>query len=510
VTRPPLPAAFLDRLRSQLGASEAASLARALAAPATQGLRVNPRHGRVQDLLERRGWRASPVPWCPEGVVLAADGRPDRHPAGRHPWHDGGAYYLQEPSAMGVVPLLDPRPGDLVLDLAAAPGGKATHIAGRLGGSGLLWAHDATPTRADALVANLERWGASEAVVSQGDPSRLRVLADRFDRVLVDAPCSGEGMFRKSDAARTRWSPDRLRACSLLQAALLDLAADLVRPGGVLVYATCTFAPEEDEAAVEALLERRHDLKLDDLDATGLRPPGSSPGFGALASGCVRWWPHRAPGEGHFAARLRRLGLPARGGGRARATEARAPLRAHAHPVGRRAGTGRRRTPNGPDARPPRADERTAWRAFADTVLGGDPLPEHELRVEGERLLAVPPAAAALPRAGRRPGLPLGRVATGRRGARFEPHHALSRVLPDRGEGAARLDLATDDPNVAAYLMGSPLSSTGIDGWALVRAEGVPLGWVKGHRGGCNNHYPRGLRRDARPDAAWRDEDDAG
>jgi NOL1/NOP2/sun family putative RNA methylase len=463
-----------------------------LAEPATQGLRVNPRHGRVQDLIERRGWVASPVPWCPEGVVLAPVGG-ERHPAGRHAWHEGGAYYLQDPAAMGVVPLLDPRPGDHVLDLAAAPGGKATHIAGRLGDRGLLWAHDATPRRADALVANLERWGATVAATSQGDAAALGPLAGRFDRVLLDAPCSGEGMFRKSDAARERWSPQRVDACALLQLDLLDLAADLLRPGGVLVYATCTFAPEEDEATIEALLRRRPDLELEDLTALALRPPMPAGAVGPVERASARWWPHRVSGDGHFAARLRRddAGI---GGALGRAAP-------------RRRGAARGRAPSAATAA-----ERGAWSAFATDVLGGDPLPGHDLVRFGDgRLVARPPALAAFDAPVRTAGVTLGRLVGERAGrSRFEPHHALSRVLPDRGDGAARLDLAADDPNVAAYLMGSPLSSSGIDGWALVRAEGVPLGWVKGHRGGCNNHYPRGLRRDLRHDAGWRDEDDPG
>jgi 16S rRNA C967 or C1407 C5-methylase (RsmB/RsmF family)/NOL1/NOP2/fmu family ribosome biogenesis protein len=480
MTRPPLPAAFLARIRHQLGQEEAASLAAALVAPSDQGLRANPRHGAALTLVRRRGWDAVALPWCPEGVVLAR-GATERHAAGRHAWHEGGAYYLQDPAAMGVVPLLDPRPGELVLDLAAAPGGKATHIAGRLGDRGLLWAHDATPARADALVANLERWGASVAVVSQGDARALAPLAGRFDRVLVDAPCSGEGMFRKSDAARARWSTHRVEACAALQAGLLDLAADLLRPGGVLVYATCTFAPEEDEAVVAALLRRRPDLNLDDLDDLGLRPsPPSRPGAGPVGVASARWWPHLGPGDGHFAARLRRdpsvhVGAAATGS---------APRRA-----GRGGGH--------PASRPATLAERATWRAFADGVLGGDPLPAHVLRLSGDRLIAFPEAALALDAPWRSAGVPLGRLATRRGGStRFEPHHALSRVLPARGASAAGVDLADGDPRVHDYLRGGALVAAGVEGWGLVRADGVPLGWAKGSRGELNNHYPRGLRRD--------------
>jgi 16S rRNA C967 or C1407 C5-methylase (RsmB/RsmF family)/NOL1/NOP2/fmu family ribosome biogenesis protein len=482
VTRPPLPEAFVQRVRHQLGLADAAALIRALSGAPALGLRANPRHGSPNSLAERLGWRAAPVPWCPEGIVLDAP-EAGRHPAGRHPWHEGGAYYLQDPSAMGVVPLLDPRPGDLVLDLAAAPGGKATHLAGRLGDRGLLWAHDTTPQRADALAANLERWGARAAVVSQGDARPLSRLAGAFDRVLVDAPCSGEGMFRKSDAARERWSPARVNACARIQSGLLDLAADLVRPGGVLVYATCTFAPEEDEAVVEALLERRPDLWLADLDAKRLRPAATDPGAAPVGEGSVRWWPHRGVGDGHFAARFGR-DAPAGDG---------APV---ARSISSRRGAARGRPPIR-QATAVSDPERSTWQAFARETLGGDPLPDHELLSADGALTAVPAAALELGGPWRRAGVALGRVVSGRRGERrFEPHHALSRVLPAHGAAAAHVDLATDDPRVFGFLRGESVDVTGIDGWGLLRAAGVPLGWVKARSGVANNHYPRGLRRD--------------
>lgn len=473
MSRPPLPAAFLARERLRQGDAAADDLAAALERTPDLGLRANPRVGGVREIAERRGWAAQAVPWCLEGATLARTAR-GTHPATRHPWHDAGAYYLQDPSAMGVVPLLDPRPGELVLDLAAAPGGKATHVAARLGVDGLLWAHDAVPARAEALVRNLERWGAPHAVVSRGDPRHLRRLGPAFDRVLVDAPCSGEGMFRKSDAARERWSLHRVRACAAVQGHLVDLACDLLKPGGVLVYATCTFAPEEDEGVVEALLRRRPDMDLEDLAAGGIRPLASDAGDGPVAQGTVRWWPHRGPGEGHFAARLRRRGEPT-------ASSARAPR---------------------PTAtlRPADAGQVAAWRAFATETLGAPPLPGQRLATDGERLWSVPSLAWSLPLAGARAGVPLGRVATDRLGRRrFEPHHALTRVLPDLGRSCATLDLDEDDPRVAAYLRGEPLPAPGMEGWAVVRVDGVPLGWLKGHGGHGNNHYPRGLRRGPGP-----------
>jgi NOL1/NOP2/fmu family ribosome biogenesis protein len=274
-----------------------------------------------------------------------------------------------------------------------------------------------------------------------------------------------------------------VHACARIQSGLLDLAADLVRPGGVLVYATCTFAPEEDEAVVEALLARRPDLWLADLDAERLRPEATDPGVGPVGVGCVRWWPHRGVGDGHFAARF---GRDAPAGGAS--SEA-------------RGASSRRRTPHERSAfrRPTTASgpERSTWQAFARENLGGDPLPDHELLSSGGAMTAVPAAALELGGPWRRAGVALGRVLSGRRGdRRFEPHHALSRVLPAHGAAAAHVDLAADDPRVFDYLRGESVDVTGIEGWGLVRAEGVPLGWVKARAGVANNHYPRGLRRD--------------
>ena len=422
MTRTPLPAGFIDRLTRELGEGEASAMCAALAEPSDRGLRVHPRHGEVGALLARLRYDHEPLPWCPEGVALAPAGAA-KHPASRHPWHDGGAYYLQDPAAMGVVPLLDPQPGEWVLDLAAAPGGKATHAEGRLAGRGVLWAHEHDPERAGALCANLERWGATQAVVSQGNPTALRGLAGRFDRVLLDAPCSGEGMFRKSDAARAQWSPALVARCAALQGRLLDLAVDLLRVGGVLVYATCTFAPEENEGAIAALLARRPHLTLDPVSPTGVA--AGADGIGA------RWWPQRGRGDGHFAARLRK-GVPP-------AAASPPPSRRASHRTAWRAAT---------------AGERGAYAAFVQERFGADPVGEHDVVAQGDTLIALP--AGVPPWAWRRAGVALGAVTRDRTGSRFTPHHALSRVLPVDAQGAV-VDLPADDPRVAAFLRGEAL-----------------------------------------------------
>src|SRR5690606_16790722 len=362
----------------------------------------------------------SRLTWSPEGVLLAEDEDADpgdaaldptrdesddsdrRHPAAGHPWHDAGAYYLQDPSAMGVVPVLDPVPGERILDLAAAPGGKSTYIADRLAGTGLLWSHDVEPSRAGSLVGNIERWGVSTIVVSHGPLARLEPLRGTFDRVLLDAPCSGEGMFRKSAAALALWTPQRVAEFVALQTRLLDQAAEFLKPGGVLVYSTCTFGVAENEGAVASLLERRPDLALDDLDVAGasggLQPHGATAGIGRASA---RWWPHKHTGEGHFVARMRKDSATG---------SAERPRRvSSAEPGGE-----------------PTRGEHAAYEDFCRDVLGNDAPSTGRLRRFGEWLHLVPDIDVPTDLAPRRVGAPVGRVSKGR----FTPHHALSRLLP--------------------------------------------------------------------------------
>ena len=237
-----LPEAFLQRMRLQLGEEYPAFLS-SLERPRAVALRFNPLKGDAPKLP----FVGEAVPWEPMGYYYDPDSRP-----GLHVYHEAGVYYLQEASAMAPVALLDPQPGEKICDLCAAPGGKTTQIAGRLMGEGFLLCNEINPKRAKILSRNMERMGVANALVTNEHP---KLLAERFvgffDRVLVDAPCSGEGMFRKEEAAVTDWSQETVEMCARRQGEILHSAAAMVRPGGRLVYSTCTFAPEEDEEAVE-------------------------------------------------------------------------------------------------------------------------------------------------------------------------------------------------------------------------------------------------------------------
>ena len=253
-----LPEAFLERMKRQLG-DEYESYLDSLNRSRAVALRFNPLKGEIPQLP----FVGQPVPWEPMGYYYDPDARP-----GLHVFHEAGVYYLQEASAMAPVALLDPQPGERVCDLCAAPGGKTTQIAGRMMGRGFLLCNEINPKRAKILSRNIERMAVSNALVTNEHPVTLaQRFAGFFDRVLVDAPCSGEGMFRKEEAAVTDWSQETVEMCARRQAEILSSAAALIRPGGHLVYSTCTFSPEEDEQAVARFLENHPEFVPETVDA---------------------------------------------------------------------------------------------------------------------------------------------------------------------------------------------------------------------------------------------------
>ena len=428
-----LPEAFLQRMEAQLG-SEYPAFLESLERPRAVALRFNPLKGE-RPVLPFVG---APVPWEPEGFYYDPQTRP-----GLHVYHEAGVYYLQEASAMAPVALLDPKPGERVCDLCAAPGGKTTQIAGRMLGQGFLVCNEINPKRAKILSRNIERMGVANALVTNEHPE---TLASRFpgffDRVLVDAPCSGEGMFRKEEAAVTDWSQETVQMCARRQREILDSAARLVRPGGRLVYSTCTFAPEEDEETVAAFLEAHPEFTPEPVEA-----PWFVPGENAS----YRMWPHKLLGEGHFAAVLRKI-------------------QGESEEV-----------PACPGEKCPKA-----WESFAKEL--DITLPEGKAVSFGQSLYWAP---TELPELNRlkvlRPGLELGIERKGR----FEPAHALALWLKT---SAVTESFPPESPEMKAYLHGDVVPS-GKKGWCLVQAGGYAIGWGKGDGSVLKNHYPKGLRR---------------
>lgn len=428
-----LPEAFLDRMKVQLGEEYPLFLA-TLDRPRAVALRFNPLKGEIPKLP----FVQENVPWEPMGYYYDPDSRP-----GLHPFHEAGVYYLQEASAMAPVSLLDPQPGEKICDLCAAPGGKSTQIAGRLGGEGLLLCNEINPKRAKILSRNVERLGIANAIVTNEHPQRLaQKYASFFDRVLIDAPCSGEGMFRKEEAAVTDWSPETVRMCADRQAEILRSGAELVRPGGRLVYSTCTFAPEEDELAVEKFLAEHPEFEPEAVEA---------PWFARGENATYRMWPHKLKGEGHFAAVLHK-----KDGTEANTAE----LQGEKAPA--------------------------VWASFAKET--GISLPKGHMLSFGASLFLVPEGMPDI-RGIKvlRPGLELGEV----KKDRFEPAHALALWLK---ECAAQLDLLPEGSEIDRYMRGDVLPCDK-KGWCLVKVGGYSIGWGKGDGSVLKNHYPKGLRR---------------
>ena len=393
-----------------------------------KGIRVNTLKISVSEFKEISPFALEQVEWEPDGFLIGEE-KP-----GRSVYHDAGLFYVQEPSAMCAAPLLEVKPGERVLDLCSAPGGKGTQLAQAMRGEGILVLNEKIADRAKILLQNVERMGIVNAVVTNADPSELSErLEGYFDKVLVDAPCSGEGMLRKEAAAAENWSLSNVEMCAARQKKILESAAKLVTPGGMLVYSTCTFSEEEDERNVEWFVRE-------------------FPQFELLSQRKI--YPHREKGEGHFAALFRRCD-----GEKVRFK-----------------------------AWKPFADKKNvaSWKEFEREFLK-KPLCGEFLTL-GKNICLVPAELFSLDGLRvLRAGLLLGENA----GKRFEPAHALA-MGADRNNLTKIADL--DDEQILRYLHGEELPPRDLQGWCVAAYHGYPIGLAK-NAGALKNHYPKGLRR---------------
>ena len=451
-----LPEAYIDQMKRLLGEAGFFAYEKSLSDPVTRALRVNLLISEEGTLPCEVEGVSSPVPWAKGCYFVEGDARP-----GLSPLHEGGLFYLQEPSALSAVSVLSPKPYERVLDLCAAPGGKSTQIAGLMQGKGLLVCNEPVPSRAQILSRNIERMGVRNAIVTSAMPAQLAPhFASFFDRILVDAPCSGEGMFRRQPEARDEWSVNSPRGCADRAMEILSEAAKMLAPGGVMVYSTCTFNDTENEGVLARFTDEHPEFVLEKFSLPGL--PSGERGYAHL-------YPHEIRGEGHFVSLLRK-------------------------------------SPDAPDmaAAPAREEKRRPQRGKEGPKKKAEPViavPDvlakgvsfSRLHMAGDSLWALPEGLDDIARLSGLRVLRTGLLLAHMEGKRAEPDHALAMAL--RPHEAARTAELTYE-QALAYQAGEALNLGDLpSGYTLLTLHGVSLGFGKQAGGVMKNHYPKGLRR---------------
>lgn len=451
-----LPKLFEDNMIGLLG-EEFEEYKKCLDKPMYHGIRINTMKISVEEFLKINPFHLRPVPWCDNGFYY--DEQLDK--PSKHPYYYAGLYYIQEPSAMTPASVIPVEEGDRVLDICAAPGGKSTELAAKLSGTGVLVSNDISASRAKALLKNLEVFGATNALIISEAPYKLSErFAGYFDKILIDAPCSGEGMFRKSNSMITAWENNGNQLFSDLQISILKEVVKMLKPGGKILYSTCTFAPLENEKSVEYLLSLDDSLSICDFSKyEGFddgHPEWSETGNEDLIK-CARLWPHKIEGEGHFVALVKKDGVSVNAGN------------SGSYPIKKAKLT---------------KETEEFFKGFNKKFdfnrmeLSQDKLyyiPESFPAVRGLRIL--------------RCGLYLGEVKKNR----FEPSQSLAMSLSS-SDYSNIVNLSSDDDRVNKYLKGETVEAEGKNGWVLVCVDSYPLGWGKLNNGVLKNKYLPGWR----------------
>jgi len=463
------------------------------------GLRTNTLKASREEFVDMTPFQLSPIPWVEEGFYYHEEDRP-----GKHPFYHAGLYYIQEPSAMAPVELLQVQPGDRVLDLCSAPGGKSTQIAAKLQHQGLLVSNDNQADRQKIVVKNLALYGIRNAMVTIAEPAQLvGSFSHYFNKILIDAPCSGEGMFRKDDTMISSWDNHSVEKCSLMQKTILDSAVHLLEPGGRIVYSTCTFSPEENEATIARFLDGHPEFRVERIDllhgwASGKPDWIQGEGWCSEESfksesleaveGTARLWPHLLQGEGHYMAVLTHNGE-------------RALLEDGPVPVIKNKPHLRKPNQKSVDSKISKdSEDLTPWFDFMSNNLL-KPI-EGQWICYGSHVFWTNwdlPDMARINVA--RPGWFVGSMKKNR----FEPSHALAMGL-HKDDVLRVFDFAVDSDEIIRYLKGETLIVSDSEmkkatdrvpskGYCLITLEGYPVGWGKWLDGMLKNEYPAGWRR---------------
>ena len=451
-----LPAEFKERMKTILG-EEYEAFSASLDEPAVRGVRVNGVKLSREEFLEKTALTLTPLSYAEYGFIPH-----EQSSLGKSPEHHAGMYYVQDPGAMAALGALKIERGWRVLDACAAPGGKSSQAASLIGDEGLLFSNEFVPKRAKTLVANFERLGIKNALVTSLDTARLGEMLDSyFDLVICDAPCSGEGMFRKCDDAILDWSQENIRTCAKRQRDILDACSTTVKAGGYLLYSTCTYAPEEDEECVRDFLLSHPDFHLvkvrDELTAV---TRSGLPTDGAPTELTRRFYPHVSRGEGQFAALMQRD-----------------------ENIDKKP-----RILYKDAAKSPSKEEIALTETFLKENL--KERPSGRLIKQGEGVALVPDDMVIPERSVFMAGVMLGEI----KGKNFLPHHQLFSAYGSLFKNCE--NLKADDPRTEKYLHGEEIQKgeNTRSGYVAILYEGVPLGGGKCSGEVIKNHYPKGLR----------------
>ncbi len=449
-----LPDKFKTKMKELLG-DEYDDYIKSYELPKYQGIRVNTLKVSLDEWKEINPFKSlEEVPWCKEGYYYDSS-----EETTKHPYYYAGLYYIQEPSAMSPGAYLPVTPGDKILDLCAAPGGKSTQLAARMEGRGVLVANDISVSRAKALLKNLENFGVRNAIVTSEDSTKLSSKwKGYFDKILIDAPCSGEGMFRKNETAIKSWETHGIDYCMPLQETILEDAATMLKPDGMILYSTCTFSPEENEMMISQFIDSNPDFSVVNLTPVGgiknARSEWAEGNNGV--EGGLRLWPHHLKGEGHFVCLLKRNG--------------------------------------------DNTSEKTKYQKYKslkDYAVAKDFIKDNMnidedlniMEVNG-KLYSIPDETPLLEGIRVvRSGLLLGEL----KNKRFEPSHALT-LAYDQTAFKKVINLDSSSDEIKRYLKGETIIYKADKGYNLMSVDGYPIGWVKAQDDKLKNQYPTSWR----------------
>ena len=447
-----LPVEFAERMKQLLSEEEFRLYEESFQQNAVRAFRVNTEKISLNDFAAIDPFSSGPIPYVETGFYL------DYDKVGNHPFHHAGMIYVQDPGATAPAECVDIQPDWWILDLCAAPGGKSSQLRNKLGENGILISNEIVLSRCKILTGNIERLGFRNTATTCLDPARIaKAFPETFDMIMVDAPCSGEGMFRKDDIAIKEWSVDNVLHCAQRQKQILEHAVTALRPGGVLVYATCTFSLDENEMVIDHFLQQHPEFKLIPVRDVVRRHTSD----GIRFDGCTcenlhdarRFYPHKSRGEGQFMAVLQD-------------TRPSAPRPAKAKKA------------------PAKLDP-IILDFLKDTLVSYDP--EQVSLHNGNPVYAAP--ALALDKVAFSCGVTIGEV----RKNYVQPHHQFFMAMGRQFK--RQIELAPDSAELERYLHGEEIPVDCENGWAVITTNGCSVGGAKVVAGRAKNHYPKGLRK---------------